>query len=173
MDLNEFRAAAAILLGSEANEIRRQYIQSFVDTTTSYYRERIAVTRAFRDGQCYVGYLWDSLKHSRLVDEEEAIKELARMAKPLYALWDIHSNERIYIKDYWKFPKDAVLILGVKELIAGMRFLPEDIYVFDDSFDWSIVFTHEYYGDQQRDCRIATSEARRGSCAALRSGAKR
>ncbi len=156
MDLDRFRAAANVLRGSRAHEIRRKYIQSFVDTTTPVYRDRIAVTRPFGDGKYYVGYLWDCLKHSRLIAEDEAVQDLSWRVTPLYVLWDLHSNEQIYIKDYWNFPKDAVLILAAKDLVVGRQFLPEDIYTFDDSFGWSIVFTHEYFGNQQRDCRIAT-----------------
>ncbi len=75
-------------------------------------------------------------------------------------LWDLHSNERIYVADYWKFPKEAVLLLSATDLAAGLDFLPDDIYVFDRTFDWSIVFTHEYTADQRRYCRLTKSKAK-------------
>ena len=29
-------------------------------------------------------------------------------------------------------------------LIEGLKLLPEDIYIFDDTFEWSLCNTHEY-----------------------------
>ena len=57
-------------------------------------------------------------------------------------MWDIHSCDRIFIPDYWKFPKNAVLFADAwKDTFR--RELPEDIYVFDDTLSWSVIFTHE------------------------------
>ena len=44
-----------------------------------------------------------------------------------------------------------MLELSYKDLMQGEEFLPEDIYIFDCSFDWTIVLTHEDI-DGQRYC---------------------
>ena len=155
ISLEEFRRRITAILGEDADEIRSRYIKSFVNTEADHYRERIAQKRRFADGSYYVGYLWDFLKQATPIFEEEAKKKLAQKERLLYVFWDLHSAERILVKDYWKFPKDAVLVLSVSDLIAGMEFLPEDIYIFDDRFDWSIILTHEYTTDQKRWCREA------------------
>ena len=63
--------------------------------------------------------------------------------KSIYVFWDIHSSEKIWIKDYWKFDKDAVLRMSMDTLLAGCEFLPEDIYICDSTFQWTFVMTHE------------------------------
>lgn len=63
--------------------------------------------------------------------------------------WDIHSCERILIPDYWKFPKKSCLELNFNDLCSNRKFLPEDIYIFDRSFKWTIVFTHEINWENQ------------------------
>jgi len=66
-------------------------------------------------------------------------------------MWDIHTKERIFIKDYWKFKKKAVLKMKANLLFEGEIHLPEDIYIFDDSFNWTIAKTHEDI-DGERYC---------------------
>ena len=63
----------------------------------------------------------------------------------------INSNEKILIPDYWKYPKNR--ILHCEKWSADFKIdLPEDIYVFDDTFSWSIVYTHEEMKPGKRYC---------------------
>ncbi len=48
----------------------------------------------------------------------------------LIIFWNIHSWERIFAKNYWKFKK-------------------EDVYTFDYSFEWNDIITHEDYGTRR------------------------
>lgn len=75
--------------------------------------------------------------------EELYIDKMAGKLNSVYVFWDIHSCERIFIKDYWKFDKDPVLKLDIKMLLKGEKYLPEDIYIFDKSFTWTFIKTHE------------------------------
>lgn len=63
-------------------------------------------------------------------------------------LWDLHSEQEIFIGDYWKFPRGAVLELAYPDLMAGLEYLPEDIYVFDRHYTWSLILTHESWEAQ-------------------------
>lgn len=157
ISLEGFKQRITILSYMEAERIRTKYIDSFVNIATKYYKELIAQKKQFADGFYYVGYLWDSLKRVTPISKEEADQILMQKGKSVYVLWDLHSTQRIFIKNYWKFPKDAVLFLPVTELMTGMEFLPEDIYIFDDGFDWTIILTHEYSDDQKRLCLEARS----------------
>jgi hypothetical protein len=58
---------------------------------------------------------------------------------------------------YCKFPKEAVLRGSGRDLRRALADLPEDIYLFDDSFDWSFILIHEH-DDKRRIC-IAAGKA--------------
>lgn len=61
----------------------------------------------------------------------------------VFVFWDNHSCDRILIPDYWKFPKESCLRMKYGDLCRNKIYLPEDIYIFDNSFQWTIAFTHE------------------------------
>lgn len=148
MELDVFKSKVKILDKETGDGIRERYIDTFVDRTHSLYRERIEERYQFKDGYCYTGYLWDCLKVPVLT-KEEYIESKAKEIDEVYVFWDIHSCERIFIKDYWKFDKDTVLELKFSDLIEGQNNLPEDVYIFDDSFLWTLILTHEdIYGER-------------------------
>ena len=130
-----------ILDAIKSDELRSEYIQSFVDTTKDYYLELIKHKTEFSDGLCYIGYLWDCLKNPKVISEAEA-SLILQGKQNLYIMWDIHSCERILIPNYWKYPKTSVLSTEMWS-VSFKEELPEDIYLFDDTFSWSVIFTHE------------------------------
>ena len=130
-----------ILDAVKSDKLRSKYIQNFVDTTKKYYIELIENKTEFSDGLCYIGYLWDCLKDPKVISEAEASRIL-QGKKDLYIMWDIHSCERIHIPNYWKYPKTSVLTTNMWA-DAFKSNLPKDIYLFDDTFRWSVIFTHE------------------------------
>jgi hypothetical protein len=67
----------------------------------------------------------------------------------VYVFWDIHTKERIFIENYWKFDKWAVLHLNSQLLFENLEYLLEDIYIFDDSLSWTLILTHEYVNDRR------------------------
>ena len=134
----------------KSDELRDEYIKSFIDTSSSYYKEDIEQKTLFSDGFCYIGYLWDCLLKPTIISEYKANHFLEDKGI-VYIMWDIHSSERIFIDDYWKFPKNQILCTDEK--IESLKSdLPEDIYVFDDTFSWTVVFTHEYNDKDRRYC---------------------
>lgn len=130
-----------ILDNLKSDELRAKYIQNFVNTTKDYFVELIERKTEFSDGLCYTGYLWDCLKNPQVISETEATRILQEK-KNIYIMWDIHSCERIFIPNYWKYPKTSVISTEMWS-DSFRENLPEDIYLFDDTFSWSVIFTHE------------------------------
>ena len=140
-----------IIIGSKAENLRKKYVECFVDTNLDYYSERIKRKIMCSDGMCYTGYLWDCLKNKFLMSEKECLRYIEN-TEIIFVFWDIHSQDRIFIPNYWKYPKDAIVEMQYKELLENINTFPEDIYVVDETFEWSVVFTHETNGHQERYC---------------------
>lgn len=148
MELEVFKKKVKILDKEEGDAIREKYIDTFVNRLSPHYKKYVEMIQKFKDGYCYTGYLWDCLKEPALT-KEEYVESKAKEINDVYVFWDIHSCERIFIKDYWKFDKDTVLKLKFSDLIEGQNNLPEDVYIFDDSFAWTLILTHEdIYGER-------------------------
>ena len=147
-----------ILDSTKSEALRCNYIKSFVDTASAYYKDNIEQNTMFSDGLCYTGYLWDCLLNPKIILESKA-DQLLQEKRRIYIMWDIHSCDRIFIPDYWKFPKTRVLCAD-----AWMEDfkddLPEDIYVFDDTFRWSVIFTHETDITDNRYCLFVNKDFR-------------
>ncbi|MBS6396319.1 MAG: hypothetical protein KH452_04085 [Clostridiales bacterium] len=142
MNFEDFCAKLEILDEEEGNRVRDKYIEKFVDAKHPLYESQIKHRHKFSDGYCYEGYLWDYLK-SKYFIEKEKIGEKAKTLGTIYVFWDIHSCERIFVKNYWKFGKNTVLKLPFSILMEGQQYLPEDIYIFDEKMTWTFVITHE------------------------------
>ena len=82
----------------------------------------------------------------------EYMKKVSNTINEVFVFWDIHMKERILIENYWNFGKETVLKLYYKELLENMNYLPEDIYIFDESLTWTLILTHEYIDDNTRWC---------------------
>ena len=141
MEFDDFKNKIVILDRFLSDQLRLKYIDMFVNCEHPRYHEQICVKHKFKDGYCYLGYLWDFMKNPIVIDQEYI--ESKNEINEVYVMWDNHSCERIWIKDYWKFDKNVVLKLNFSTLLLGYHFLPEDIYIFDDSFSWTFVLTHE------------------------------
>lgn len=148
MDFNEFSRAVTIIAPVEAEKYRKQYIRTFVNRECQYYKDKIKTLKHFSDGWCYTGYLWDCL-HTAWPIHWNTVVSYRNVLHDVLVFWDIHSCERILIPDYWKFPKNACLELSYTELCLHRNWLPEDIYIFDRSYTWTIVFTHETTENEQ------------------------
>lgn len=152
ISLEEFKNRITIITGYEANIIRERYVSRFVDTTSDYFRKHIAVRNQFENEEYYLGYLWDSLKQPEIITEDEILRNQELLDKIIYIMWDLHSSREILIKDYWKFPKEAVLKIKYRDFLEGIGYLPEDIYIFNEEIKSSLILTHEYFDDGKRYC---------------------
>ncbi len=150
MNLEEFKKNIIVINGSEEIFLRNQYIQNFILTEKEYYQKYILTMQTFSDGMYYIGYLWDCLKEVEVIDFTYFQSMVSTLGK-IYILWDLHSKDRIFVEDYWKFAKNDILLLDSSILLDNLYYLPEDIYIFNESFNWTLVLTHEYF-DNKRWC---------------------
>ncbi len=131
-----------ILEGKLYEVLRENYIKLFIDTDNQYYINYILNKTFYSDGLCYKGYLWDVFKSSKIISYGDALKKILS-EKELYILWDIHSKENIFAENYWKYPKESIILLEDNEFNVIMNSFPDDIYIFDTNFSWTIALTHE------------------------------
>ena len=142
-----------VLDQSKSDILRNEYISAFVNCDSPHYKKYIEQRRMFTDGMCYVGYLWDCLLNMDVISEYRA-KMMLTEKRDVLIMWDIHSCERIFIPDYWKYPKTSVLY-AAEWSDSLMSDLPEDLYLFDETFRWSVIFTHETNDKGRRYCLYA------------------
>ena len=142
MELENFKNHMQILNQSQADEYRRKYIDKYINTYSKYYIERIETLEEFSDGLCCTGYLWDCLKSPTFIHEEQIEKYRSKL-KQVLIFWDNHSKDVIYIKDYWKFGKKTMVRVDYNLFLDHAHFFPEDVYLTDETLQWTIVFTHE------------------------------
>jgi hypothetical protein len=147
-DLAAFRAQVTELNDAESTQIRHSFVESFINQDHPRFAEGIKSMRRFRDGLAYTHYLWDFLKSPTIIDEDDLWQRILGFDQ-LLVMWDIHSAELIRIPDYWKFPNATVLSCSSDVAFQGRRFLPEDLYLFDDSYRWVGVSTHEIVEDRR------------------------
>lgn len=142
-----------VLDQSKSDILRNEYISAFVNCDSPHYKKYIEQKRMFTDGMCYVGYLWDCLLNMDVISEYRA-KMMLTEKRDVFIMWDIHSCERIFIPNYWKYPKTSVLY-AAEWSDSFMSDLPEDLYLFDETFRWSVIFTHETNDKGRRYCLYA------------------
>ena len=146
----------------ESRKIRDLFVNSFVDQTTERYKKIKEV-----DSQHYALYLWDTLlkPFSTKVNYYSAINHLQNSSNKVFLMMDIQSINKdseesefnLYLKKH-NYKRESVFELLASEVAelycldneihanwrpSDLNFL-EDIYVFDESFKWLIVFTHEF-----------------------------
>lgn len=143
MEFSKFCDEVMVLNKKNSTELREKYVAKFVNVNHELFHEQIQSRHKFVDGYCYLGYLWDYIINPVVIPETDFV-EMAKKFSEIYVFWDIHSCERIFIKDYWKFEKEAMLKMKIETLLQGEKYLPEDIYIFDESFNWTLIKTHEY-----------------------------
>lgn len=147
----DLKAAVQCLDVGQSQRIRERFIDEFVDQDAPGFGAYIRRREDFADGPAYTGYLWDFLGGRTLIDEAELWNRVNRRDW-IYVMWDIHSADRIRIEDYWRFPKESALICRPPGVVqAGQRFLPGDLFLFDDSIAWVAATTHDKI-DRKRFC---------------------
>lgn len=150
----------------KAKQLRENFIKKFVDTTSDHYLKHIKTLLQDADDLFYDGYLWDCLQCNEKYQKEcnmEVAAEFLREKKRVFMMWDLSSRERLSHKRFsLKYPKDTVISAQGRFLsqmvveewsreqaafaadcICEGLCLPHDIYCFDESMAWYVIFTHE------------------------------
>lgn len=140
----------------QAGRFRERFIERFVNTKSEYYRKY-----CHQADENVRGFLWDSLKSysekNRCTQEQAA--EFLEKCGGVYFMWDLWRNGTMFAD---KYPNAVIKADGAElgrlsadewnaELEAEKYDcyieypqLPSDIYVFDESFTWCVIFTHEF-----------------------------
>lgn len=141
-----------IIPDDRAKLLRERFIAEFIDTASENYLH-------YYDKNEYCGrFLWDSLNAAGgVVTQEQAAEFLTRFDR-VYFMWDFWRKGTVFADEY---PNTVIETGGGElgrlavgewnaEIEAEKRDcyiehpqLPSDIYVFDDSLSWCVVFTHE------------------------------
>ena len=141
MLFEDFKKSVIVLCDENANSLRRKYIDTFINVDHPHFIRYISHLERFSDGYCYTGYLWDCLISPTVIDFDYF--KTVTFSTDVFVLWDIHSKEKIFVENYWKFNKSDVLKLNYDVLLNNLEYLPEDIYIFDETFSWTLILTHE------------------------------
>ena len=122
MTFEEFAEAATLRTPDEAADIRRRFDEAFVQSgpTTGLRWERLR-----RRQRVSLARLWATVAGVEVVD----------------LMWDPPTEGRHPHSCVGPFGADAVVRCRVEDLERGVEWLPEDLYVFDETFTWSAIFT--------------------------------
>lgn len=151
----------------KADGLRAKFIKAFVDTSTDYFKNNIENVKAtdvqydtYTCAYLRDTFYWDT---SAVIPFDRAIRMISEKQR-VYTMWDIQKAPiftdpdipflhphylDVYRSDTvieWDAAELTALIdneLGDYDATDCLRnTLPEDIYVFDDSLEWSVIFTH-------------------------------
>lgn len=174
----------------KAGALRADFIKAFVDTSTEYYCELEKVKPTDTVCDHYVSrYLRDTLfwENTSAVPFRRAAEAVRGKAR-VYSMWDIRPGDVQYpsfpglaamtYHHLEKYGSDTVIEWDAGELAdllegelgdyAGTdcteNTLPEDVYIFDGSFEWCVIFTHSESANEAGErlcyiCRGRESEA--------------
>ena len=123
MSLEEFCGLVRVLDGRSAGAARRRFVEAFVGSASA----PPPIWAAIRDRRrVSLARLWATVADRDVVS----------------VMWDPPRPGRGR-RPEGAFGSDDVLECRVVDLEGGIEWLPDDLYVFDDSFTWSAIFTHE------------------------------
>ena len=170
-ELEAFAAAVRVLSPKEGRAIRARFHEAFLDTASEHYRNGLAVFIAKPPGKGNQrGLLWKALRAYRRVTWDQ-IRTVMSRSREVFVLWDIENPNPYLPPDHLApFERDTVIACRPAYLEAAVHLLPDDLYVFDNSFTWAGVLTHEptvefgelnkflVYAHDKLDSRISTGE---------------
>lgn len=137
-----------------AKRLRETFIKRFVDTKCGYFQSYLEANEHIRS------FLWDCLKaDNKMQVTQERAAEFLEGRGGVYFMWD-HWRKGTFFAD--EYPGAVIKADGgeigrfsVDEWNAELESekhdcyieypqFPSDIYVFDESFSWCVIFTHEF-----------------------------
>lgn len=140
-----------------ADSLHAAFTEHFTDTECEYYKKYHTLT----DGYVH-GFLWDcfkpALKGKLISCTQEQAAVFLKERGSVFFMWDFWREGTVFADEYpnaiIKADGGEVGQLSVDEWNAEIEAekhdcyierpqLPSDIYVFDGSFSWYVVFTHE------------------------------
>jgi len=142
---------------SEKIKLRDKFIRNFINTEHEHYKRHIVTLKE--------DYLWAVLNepYDLVVKKQENALAYLKQKETVLVMWDIHHKNGLNDKIRLNNPQDAIISVKTDELcelieyewntdynsenryttFLANRYLPEDIYIFDDTMKWCVIFTHE------------------------------
>lgn len=144
-ELAAFADAVRVLSQGQGRDIRAQFHDTFLDTNSETYRERnmrvFVYDRNLRRNQR--GLLWECRRSYRRATWDQ-IKSVMEGSREVFVLFDVfNAPPEVPDQGYGPFKRDDVLACRPAYLEVGLPVLPEDLYIFDRTFEWAGVLTHE------------------------------
>lgn len=144
----------------KASDLRKRFINTFVNTNHKLYQAHIKTLHTYPDGEFYIGYLWDFLLDNQDYEYEcnmESACEYLKQKQNIYVMWDMFSNHRVCTNAKFavEYAKDTIIQASATSIAQMLPneweawnnksqiWFPEDIYCFDDTMSWYVIFTHE------------------------------
>lgn len=182
---DEVPLTRTIVQPAKATALRAAFIKAFVDTSTECYKaiETEKPTDTVYDHYIH-RYLRNTLswKKCAVIPFHRAMQVISEK-KRVYSMWDIRPRDIVCTSDApWLTPppkprylnlygSDTVIEWDTGEFTALLEkelgdydstdslqiSIPEDLYVFDDSTDWCVIFTHDAI-DGERLCMLGRRE---------------
>ena len=125
----------SIIGKDKADALRKQYTDRYADKTLRYR-----------------GYLWEVIRGLTIIDRKTAL-ELLESKDKVFVMWDNRTMQNVAQRIAYPFPADMMFSMQAKDLSDQLKIdfnnprekpaLPTELYIFDQSMKWTIIFTHE------------------------------
>lgn len=142
----------------KASKLREKFIDAFINTRHELYQNYIETFHTYPDGEFYNGYLWEFLLEQQATEcNMESACEYLEKQGFVYIMWDLFSNHRVFDKSKFAtgYAKNTIIEASAGSIAKIIShewecwnnksecWFPEDIYCFDDTLSWYVIFTHE------------------------------
>lgn len=128
------RLSNRVINEPESMTIRQMYIDTYIDASTNKFKK-------YNDYLIPARFLWDMRKENlsfSTIHNVNVLKQVLLHVNPdVYLMWD-HS-----LGIYGDLARNTIVDIKLKTLLNHLDILPKDLYIFDSSYEWTIMFTHE------------------------------
>jgi len=146
-----------------AIDIRNEFVRNFVNTNMPLFNDHIIQIK--NDG--YSGFLWEFLHNPSVIDEKDAFSHIEKKPLVLFFFDNWHSYKSktyVFPEKTWKhtvYKSSGVVLLdimlnycfvGLEHQEKDIEPIPDEVYIFDETYNWYIVLTKENLPNGERLC---------------------
>lgn len=141
-----------ILSKKESAELREIFIRTFANTDSPEFEKGIKRMISFSDGEFYTACLWDFLRSPTQISSTECLECVRNKVSPFYVMFDLHSSDNIpAIKDCG-YDNKRIVKMTFSDFEKELENFADDPYIFDETLEEAVVFTHEYSDKGRQYC---------------------
>ena len=141
-----------ILSEKESTDLRELFTETFADTNSFEFDKGIRQKTCFSFGEFYSACLWDFFKNPIKISTTECMESVRNKLSPFYVMFDLHSAENIPAIRDSKYDNSRIIKMTFEDFIKELDSFADDPYIFDETLEETIVFTHEYSDKGSRYC---------------------